>query len=58
MDYPHLFQEFKLGTTTLKNRLVMSPMTMNYATQDGLATEKLIRHYLERVVGPVYTCFG
>jgi 2,4-dienoyl-CoA reductase-like NADH-dependent reductase (Old Yellow Enzyme family)/thioredoxin reductase len=53
MDYPHLFQEFKLGPTTLKNRLVMSPMTMNYATQDGLATDKLIRHYLERAKGGV-----
>ena len=37
----------------LKNRLVMSPMTMNYATRDGLATDKLIRHYLERAKGGV-----
>ena len=53
MNYPHLFQPFQLGSITLKNRLVMSPMTMNYAAEDGLATEKLIRHYLERARGGV-----
>ena len=53
MNYPHLFQPFQLGGITLKNRLVMSPMTMNYATEDGLATDKLIRHYLERAKGGV-----
>jgi len=53
MDYPHLFQPFRLGSVTLKNRLVMSPMTMNYATEDGLVTDKLIRHYMERAKGGV-----
>lgn len=51
MNYPHLFQPFQLGSITLKNRLVMSPMTMNYATEDGLVTNKLVRHYLERAKG-------
>ncbi len=31
----------------------MSPMTMNYASEEGLATEKLIHHYLERAKGGV-----
>ncbi|MDF1592127.1 MAG: FAD-dependent oxidoreductase [Desulfobacterales bacterium] len=53
MNYPHVFQPFNLGSITLKNRLVMSPMTMNYATEDGRATDKLIRHYLERAKGGV-----
>ena len=53
MNYPHLFQSFQLGNVTLKNRLVMSPMTMNYATEDGHATDKLIGHYLERAKGGV-----
>lgn len=37
----------------LKNRLVMSPMTMNYATEEGLATDKLIHYYVERAKGGV-----
>jgi len=53
VKYPHLFQSFQLGGVTLKNRLVMSPMTMNYATEEGLATDKLIRHYVERARGGV-----
>lgn len=53
MNYPHVFQPFGIGSVTLKNRLVMSPMTMNYATEDGRATDKLIRHYLERAKGGV-----
>jgi 2,4-dienoyl-CoA reductase-like NADH-dependent reductase (Old Yellow Enzyme family)/thioredoxin reductase len=42
-----------MGGITLKNRLVMSPMTMNYATEEGFATEKLIRYYVERAKGDV-----
>ena len=53
MKYPHLFQSFQIGSITLKNRLVMSPMTMNYATKEGFATEKLIRYYVERAKGGV-----
>jgi len=53
MKYPHLFQPVQIGGITLKNRLVMSPMTMNYATTEGLATEKLIRYYVERARGEV-----
>ena len=53
MNYPHVFQPGRLGSMKLKNRLIMSPMTMNYATENGLATEKLIRHYVERAKGGV-----
>ena len=53
MKYPNLFQPFQIGSIRLKNRLVMSPMTMNYATQEGFATEKLIHYYLERAKGGV-----
>jgi 2,4-dienoyl-CoA reductase-like NADH-dependent reductase (Old Yellow Enzyme family)/thioredoxin reductase len=53
MKYPNVFQPFQMGAITLKNRLVMSPMTMNYATEEGFATEKLIRYYLERAKGGV-----
>ncbi len=53
MKYPNLLQSFQMGSITLKNRLVMSPMTMNYATEEGFATEKLIRYYVERAKGGV-----
>jgi 2,4-dienoyl-CoA reductase-like NADH-dependent reductase (Old Yellow Enzyme family)/thioredoxin reductase len=57
MNYPHLFQPFQIGSIPLKNRLVMSQMTMNYATKEGLATEKVIRHYVERAKGGVGLIF-
>jgi len=53
MKYRDLFQPFHIGSVRLKNRLVMSPMTMNYATRDGVATEKLICYYVERAKGGV-----
>ena len=53
MKYPNLFQSFQMGSIMFNNRLVMSPMTMNYATEEGFATEKLIRYYLERARGGV-----
>ena len=57
MKYPALFRPLRLGTITLKNRLAMAQMTMNYATEEGFATEKLIRHYLERARGGVGLIF-
>ena len=53
MRYPHLFNPVTLGGLFLKNRLVMSQMTMNYATDEGFVTDKLIRYYLERARGGV-----
>ncbi len=57
MKYPNLFQPLRLGNLTLKNRLAMAQMTMNYATPEGFATERLIRHYLERARGGVGLIF-
>ena len=53
MKYPHLFQPVRLGALTLKNRLAMSQMTMNYATKEGFCTPRLIDHYVERASGGV-----
>lgn len=53
MSYSNLFSPFWLGGIELKNRLVMSPMTMNYATEAGLVTQKLIDYYVERAKGGV-----
>jgi 2,4-dienoyl-CoA reductase-like NADH-dependent reductase (Old Yellow Enzyme family) len=48
MRYPTVFQPCRIGNLTLKNRLAMSQMTMNFATEDGQVTDKLIGYYLER----------
>ena len=57
MKYPHLFQSLRLGPLTLKNRLAMSQMTMNYATQEGFCTDRMIHYYRERARGGVGTIF-
>jgi 2,4-dienoyl-CoA reductase-like NADH-dependent reductase (Old Yellow Enzyme family)/NADPH-dependent 2,4-dienoyl-CoA reductase/sulfur reductase-like enzyme len=57
MKYPHLFQPLRLGPLTLKNRLAMSQMTMNYATQEGFCTDRMIHYYRERARGGVGTIF-
>lgn len=57
MKYPHLFQPVQIGKIILKNRIVMSQMTMNYATPEGFPTEKMIHYYLERAKGGVSLIF-
>jgi len=39
-----LFEPGKIGTMTLKNRLVMPPMVRNYATANGLVTPRYVDH--------------
>jgi len=53
MHYPTVFQPCRIGSLTLKNRLAMSQMTMNYATEDGIVTDKAIAYYAERAKGGV-----
>lgn len=57
MRYPTVFQHCQLGNLTLKNRLAMSQMTMNYATEEGQVTDKLIAYYRERARGGVGLIF-
>ena len=57
MRYPTVFQPCRIGGLTLKNRLAMSQMTMNFATEDGHVTDKLIAHYRERAKGGVGLIF-
>lgn len=47
------FSSFTLRGMTLKNRIVMSPMLMYAAGEDGLVTEKLFVHYGARALGGV-----
>jgi 2,4-dienoyl-CoA reductase-like NADH-dependent reductase (Old Yellow Enzyme family)/thioredoxin reductase len=53
MSYPTVFQPCRIGSLTLKNRLAMSQMTMNYATEEGMVTDKVIAYYTERAKGGV-----
>ena len=57
MLYPSVFQPCRIGSLTLKNRLAMSQMTMNYATEDGMVTDKVIAYYKERAKGGVGLIF-
>lgn len=46
-----LFQEFKIKDMVLKNRIVMPPMCMYCAEDDGLVTQWHVIHYATRAVG-------
>lgn len=43
-----IFDGFQLGNLKLPNRIVMSPMTRNRATPDGLATPSMATYYAQR----------
>ncbi len=47
-----LFEPCNIGAVTLKNRLVMAPMSTNFA-EDGLVTDAMIAYYEERAKGGV-----
>ena len=48
-----LFKPVYLGRMELKNRLVMAPMTTNYAAENGFVTEKTKAYYEARARGGV-----
>jgi 2,4-dienoyl-CoA reductase-like NADH-dependent reductase (Old Yellow Enzyme family) len=48
---PHLFSRLTIRSLTLRNRIVMSPMCMYSAPEDGRATDWHLAHYLARAVG-------
>ncbi len=52
-DYKTLFKPIKVGGTTIKNRLVMSPMVTNFAELDGGLSRKHFAYIRERARGGV-----
>lgn len=50
---PHLFSPLTLRGLTLRNRIMMSPMCMYCAGNDGLCTDWHLAHYQARAVGGV-----
>jgi 2,4-dienoyl-CoA reductase-like NADH-dependent reductase (Old Yellow Enzyme family)/thioredoxin reductase len=52
--YPHLFAPLAIGSLTVKNRLLMSAMSINFGVdQDGFATEQLTAYFEARARGGV-----
>lgn len=44
-----LLEEIKVGTTTLKNSMVMAPMTRSRANLDGIVGDNTVLYYSQRV---------
>jgi 2,4-dienoyl-CoA reductase-like NADH-dependent reductase (Old Yellow Enzyme family)/thioredoxin reductase len=49
--YLSLFQPIKIGSLTLKNRLVVPPMGTGFAAEDGTVTDRLINYHEARAKG-------
>lgn len=52
-DFPKLFEPATIGGVRLRNRLVMLPMGIAYASAIGEVTQKTIDYYAERARGGV-----
>ena len=46
-SYEHLFSPIQIGTTTVKNRVFMPPISTNLADK-GYVTDELVEHYAAR----------
>lgn len=51
MNYKMLGSPMKIGSCEIKNRIVLPPMLMGFASLDGKPTEKLMDYYEERAKG-------
>lgn len=51
-SYEHLFSPIQIGTTTVKNRVFMPPISTNLADK-GYITDELVEHYAARAKGGV-----
>ncbi len=51
--FPHLLRPDRIGSTTLRNRLVMSPMETMYGTPDGLPSQRTRDYFAARAKGGV-----
>jgi len=49
---PGLFTPLKVGSVTLRNRVVLPPMATEKSTSDGFPTEELYEHYDKQSKGP------
>lgn len=51
--FPDLFKPAQIGKITLRNRIVMAPMTTYFAHTNGEVSDALIAHYVARARGGV-----
>ncbi len=51
VELKHMFTPIQIGSLTIRNRFMVSPMVMNYCTGDGMATETYIAYHEERAKG-------
>jgi len=48
-----IFEPFKIGNLEIKNRIVMAPMTVDYANPDETPSDRHLAYYSERAKGGV-----
>ena len=53
IEFKLLFSPFNIKGLELKNRIVMPPMTTNFAAEDGSVTDKMVDYYAARAEGGV-----
>ena len=51
--FPNTFSSYRLGNFTLKNRIVMAPLTRQSAEDDGTPTDEMAAYYARRARGGV-----
>ena len=49
--YPHLFAEGRIGTVSIRNRVIMNPTETLYASVFGECTPQIIEFYRRRARG-------
>ncbi|HLE87100.1 MAG TPA: NADH:flavin oxidoreductase, partial [Candidatus Brocadiaceae bacterium] len=52
-SFTKLFSPFKIGSLSIKNRMVMSPMETHLCDKEGYVTDEIIAYYKERALGGV-----
>jgi 2,4-dienoyl-CoA reductase-like NADH-dependent reductase (Old Yellow Enzyme family)/thioredoxin reductase len=51
MEYKDLFSEIRVGSLTLKNRIIFPPISTNLAATSGEVTPEFVFHYARRAKG-------
>ena len=49
--FPHLFTPGKIGSLTLKNRILKAPQSSGMSNKDGTVSERLVRYYRQQAAG-------
>lgn len=58
MKFEHLFKPLQVGNLTIKNRIVMAPMTRYRVEADGCANEQVAQHFADRASAGLIICEG